>query len=306
MNADVQTLFGYVREHHPNTLASLNEARAIDEARFDRVAAEMVRWARGAWGDDVLPKLVDGFVTFTYEINVSQARYERAGHYEHSSFAKVYELVYGNREKMDAYIYGDYFTNLLWPHQLEILKFYEERYLDRFSGNEADIVEIAPGHGFWGLWALTRLPDATLRAYDVSPSSVEIAQNLARAAGLQERATHATRDALDLSSLPEASADTVVSCFLLEHLEQPQRLFDVVSHLLRPRGVAFVSGALTAAAEDHIYEFKRESEIFAMAEQAGLRVLETVSVNPSRTFPRAKYLPRSMGLVVQKRQNDIW
>ena len=66
-----------------------------------------------------------------------------------------------------------------------------------------------------------------------------------------------------------------------------------------------MTGALTAAQVDHIYEFRRESELVAMSEEHGLRVLETLSAAPKRTLPKARFVPRSMALIVQKRANDF-
>ena len=67
-----------------------------------------------------------------------------------------------------------------------------------------------------------------------------------------------------------------------------------------------MTGALTAAESDHITEFRRESEIVVMAEEAGFRVESTFSGAPTG-YPRDfRFLPRSMALVLQKKQNDNW
>lgn len=84
------------------------------------------------------------------------------------------------------------------------------------------------------------------------------------------------------------------------------KLFQVISHLLKPHGTAFITGALTAAQIDHIYEFRNESELVLMCEANGLRVTEMLSVAPRRTLPNARFLPRSIALIVQKRKNEIW
>ncbi len=63
---------------------------------------------------------------------------------------------------------------------------------------------------------------------------------------------------------------------------------------------AFITGVLTAAQIDHIYEFREESELVRMCELNGLRVLETLSASPRRTLPKARFLARSMALLVQK------
>ena len=100
--------------------------------------------------------------------------------------------------------------------------------------------------------------------------------------------------------MPKQCAHASVCCFLIEHLEKPEKLFEVIHHLLRPGALAFLTGALTAAQIDHIYEFRRESELVRMAEASGLRVIETLSANPKRLLPKARFVPRSMALLLQK------
>lgn len=182
---------------------------------------------------------------------------------------------------------------------MELSLFFRDRFLARLP-SASKIVEIAPGHGGWGVWALTNRPDARLVGFDISPSSMDIAALMAGAAGVSDRATYTLRDALDLGAMPQASADAVICSFLIEHLEQPERLVEVIAHLLKPGARAYLAGAITAAQVDHIFEFRRESELVVMCEKYGLRVLETMSVNPRRILPDARFIPRSMGLIVQR------
>ena len=147
---------------------------------------------------------------------------------------------------------------------------------------------------------------ARIHGYDISPSSIAIASSLAKAAGLHERATYEERNVLSPSDEANESADAVICCFLVEHLEDPARLFSTIENLLRPKGLAFITGALTAAQIDHIAEFRRESELALLAEEHGMRVLETLSGAPHRTLLNARFLPRSMAMIVQKRTQDVW
>jgi 2-polyprenyl-3-methyl-5-hydroxy-6-metoxy-1,4-benzoquinol methylase len=299
VSAPVEELLEYVRSRHPRSLAGVEEARAVDPARFDAYANLLVGWARRALGEQAVARTVDAFVRFSFEVNLAQARYEAAGCYENKSYAECYAGVYNERETMDDYLWGVFLTNFLWAHHMDISTFYEDRFLVRLPAG-ARLVEIAPGHGGWGLMALHALPSATLEAYDISPSSIAIAGALAEASGLQARARYSLRNALELDALAPAQADAVICNFLIEHLEEPPRLLEVIQHLLRPGALAFVSGALTAAQVDHIHEFRRESELVALAERFDLRALETISVAPRRTLPGARFLPRSMALILEK------
>ncbi|NNF16044.1 MAG: class I SAM-dependent methyltransferase [Gammaproteobacteria bacterium] len=292
-------LEAYLGERYPQFTTGVREAVSRAPERFGDIAEMYLQWLLQARGENGLFEAVDAFVQFTTDVNLAQARYEADGKYEYQSFAEVNDIHYSQDSQMYGYLWGIYLTNFLWAHHLEICLFFKDRFLSRIDDAGA-MIEIAPGHGGWGAWALHELPEATLRGFDISPTSIRIASSVMEAAGMESRASYVQKDAMELAEVDAESADAGISSFLIEHLEQPQRLFDVIHHLLKPGGVFFVTGALTAAQIDHIYEFHKESELVAMAENSGLRVLETLSTNPARTLPRARFLPRSMALLVQK------
>lgn len=304
MGRMLNILHEYVREQHPQFARGIEEAAKVQRSRFESTAELFLGWANGARGINGIQRSVDAYVQFTTDVNLAQARYEASGHYENQSFADVYDKHYSQDEQMQGYLWGIFLTNFLWAHHMEISLFYEDRFLHRLSEN-VEIIEIAPGHGGWGVWALTVLKQAQLRGFDISASSIEIARSVAKAAGVQDRARYEERDALVLGSLDRDQADAVICSFLIEHLEQPQKLFGVVEHLMKPGGRAFVTGALTAAQVDHIFEFRHESELVAMAEQQGLRVVEMLSTNPCRLLPKARFVPRSIALLLEKPQKTI-
>lgn len=298
-NRHIKRLLDYVDSQYPQFIRGIKESIAIAPERFETIADRYLAWLLIARGEEAIEKSVDAFVQFTTDVNFAQARYEASGHYENKSFEEVYKNHYSQKSQMDDYLWGIYLTNFLWAHHLEICLFFEDRFLARLS-SQPSVVEIAPGHGGWGVWALYQLIDANLQGYDISSSSIDIAFSVAKAAGVDSRVSYQERDALDLKSLDANVADAVICSFLIEHLEEPIKLFAVVNQILKPGAVAFMTGALTAAQVDHIYEIRQESEILAMAESQGLRVLESLSTNPKRLFPKAKFVPRSMAIIVQK------
>jgi hypothetical protein len=301
----IETLFQYLRDHHPRSVRGVEEARAVSPTRFDEIAALFLTWLVKARGEEGIPLAANAFVQFTTDVNLAQARYEAEGQYAHKSFSEVYADHYSQDEAMSGYLWGIYLTNFLWAHHTEISIFYRDYFLTKLPGAR-DLVEIAPGHGGWGTWALHVLPQARLQGFDISPASIEIAGSVMRAAGFGDRACYIERDVLDLAQAPAESADGLICSFLVEHLERPEKLFAVVHHLLRRHALAFLTGALTAAQVDHIYEFRRESELVQQCEEHGLRVLATLSTGPKRLLPKAQFLPRSMALVVQKRINSTF
>jgi ubiquinone/menaquinone biosynthesis C-methylase UbiE len=305
MPPNLEILYNYLRDRHPRSLRGVDEARAIAPDRFDSIAEMFLGWLIAAKGREGIAMAADAFVRFSTDVNMAQARYEVDGHYANKSFAEVYADHYSQQETMDDYLWGIYLTNFLWAHHTEISFFFRDYFLTRLCAAR-DLVEIAPGHGGWGTWALHSLPQARLQGFDISPSSIAIASSVCRAAGFEQRATYIERNALDLDQMAPASADGLICSFVVEHLEQPDQLFAVIQHLLKPRAVGFVTGALTAAQVDHIYEFRFESELVKMCEDHGMRVLASLSAGPKRQLPNARFLPRSMALIVQKRTHDTF
>lgn len=299
------TLLEYVRDRHPRSLRGIQEARAVSPARFDEIAEMYLGWLLAARGPDAIQPAVEAFVGFTAEVNIAQCHYEADGHYANKSFAEVYENHYSQNETMSDYLWGIYLTNFLWAHHLEICLFFRDTVISKFS-EAAQLVEIAPGHGGWGAWALHCLPRARLRGFDISPESINIANSVSKAAGIHDRTSYEERNCLDLGQVEPEIADGLICSFLVEHLEQPAQLFRVINHLLKPHSFGFVTGALTAAQVDHIFEFRYESELIRLCEENGLRVVASLSVGPKRTFPKANFLPRSMALLVQKRIHDTF
>lgn len=296
-----ERLLAHVEAEHPRSLRGVQEARAVDPALFDAIANQFLGWAAGVHGEDeAFRRCVAAFEGFSHEVLMAQARYEADGHYESSSFAECEAAVYADASVMDDYLWGVFLTNFCWAHHMELSKVYLERFVRKLP-TDAKVLEIAPGHGGWGVWLLSEHPNAQLEAFDISPSSINIATSIATAAGVKDRATYTRRDAMDLAGRPGGTKDAVICSFLIEHLETPQRLVDTMAHELRKGGRAWLSGAITAAQVDHIYEFTSESQLVVMCEQAGFRVVETMSVAPQRLLPKARYLPRSMGLLLEKR-----
>lgn len=302
MSQYLETLMDYFESKYPAYITGVREAQAVNPERFQVLAEKFLGWLIKARGEGGIEAAIDAYVGFTTDVNIAQVRYEQDGHYEHSSYQELYEKHYSQSSEMEGYLWGIYLTNFLWAHHMKLSLDFESRFLKKIR-IDSKILEIAPGHGGWGVWALNTLPEATLNGYDISPSSMEIAASVSRAAGVADRVTYEERDALTLDPEGAEKFDSCICCFLIEHLENPQQLMRVVSGRLKRDGIAYLTGALTAAQVDHIYEFKRESELLQMAENAGLRVLETHSVHPARLFPNAKYVPRSMSLTMIK-QHD--
>ncbi len=302
MSEDIKVLdlfWSYLHQQHGRSYETVRQNQRLNPKRFDAIASRYLNWLYQARkGEQGLQAAIDAYVVFSTEVLFAQAKYEQDSHYEHETHAQCNEALYSRRDRMDDYLWGVFITNFAWTHHFEISLFYEDRFFPKLT-TATQIYELAPGHGGWGLWLLDSLPKAQLKGIDISPSSIAIASSLADAAGLQNRVEYLLSDVLQYKSEPQV-ADACVCNFLIEHLEHPEDLFAKIYDLLKPGAVAFVSGAVTAAQEDHIYEYKSEGEVVAMAESEGFRLLELLSLASPKMLPNARYMPRSIAMILKK------
>lgn len=297
MDPNVALLFEAFRTHRPKMLPGIEVARVQNPAYFDRIGGELISLVVKAYGPAHLKDVVEAYTLFTIKVNTAQLMYEESGRYEPQTFDEVEAAVYSKLEYMTAYLLGVLVTTFAWEHHLRLVDFFERYFIDPKA--DGKLLEIAPGHGGWGLMALQRMPQMTLSGYDISEASMVIARKLAAANGFGARTTYARANALELDRLPPGGYDRAISCFLIEHLPEPVKLLTNLYHHVRPGGRVFLTGALTAAQEDHIYEFRRETELMQMAEIAGFRVVASLSDNPSRRIKKgATFVPRSMAMIL--------
>lgn len=304
--AYVEAFKACLNERAPIFAKELDRTMVAEPVAFHKVAEPMLKAAETALGASWAEQLVDGYCEFVLDVNRSQLEYEKTGRYKNSSFSEVFAAAYDNPEFMQLYHWGVYVTTFAWTHHLRIYKFFEDHFLPqlRKTAPSARLVDLGAGSGIWHLLALQHVDGLSVDAIDVSKPTIERSRSMARTLGFGERIEHTVADAL--SWAPTTLAQAGISCFLLEHLERPQVLLNNLAASLQPGAPAFVTSALTAAEIDHIFEYRRESELVLACEQAGFRVRAMYSAEPETT-PRTRYFaPRSIALVLQKRTNSIW
>lgn len=299
-NESLAKLLNYIEKNCPVFYPSILATRKQFPITFQRIGGLLAQWAEFSLGDGFEKVLGDGYVYLTIEVNSAQNTYEKTGRYPNTSFEDVYKVAYSNAEFMTKYHWGLYVANFAWAHHLKILEAFEQQFLPLLNPNDK-LLDLGAGSGMWSILCARAQSGMRVQGVDISPTSVERANNLAIHLGLTS-VTYALGDAQEYNN-PEY--DVAISSFLLEHLEEPKRLLQSLHHNLKPGGYGWITTALTAAEIDHITEFRKESEVTRFCEQEGFRVVYSLSTNPP---PRKKkrFLPRSMAMIVQKRLNDIW
>lgn len=301
-NQEVQALIEYIKANKKIFAAAIVHNYNNQPERFTELGEVMMEWAKKYLGNDYLKVLADGYSSFVIDVNKSQMKYERSKQYQNKTYKQVFETVYNNEAHMNLYHWGVYITTFAWQHHLDIYTFMKN-YFFHLLGKNGNALDLGSGSGVWSLLLSTNLPQWKIKGVDISERSVGLSTKMAQINGFSN-VSFDLGDALIYKG--KEKFDACVSCFLLEHLETPDKLFANISNNLNPGGYAFMTGALTAAEVDHIFEFKKESELTNLAEQHGFRVIATLSSAPSTHSKDFYFLPRSMAMVLQKKTNEIW
>lgn len=272
---------------------------------FCDLGETLLTWAKQQLGEGWLPILVDGYAFFVMDVNRHQHQYEKEGHYPNRSYDEVYDHVYGSEDFMKYYHWGVYVTTFAWEHHLKIMQFFRQQFLPLLKDTEVkEVLEFGAGSGVWSLLLTQALKGSHVTGIDISPYSVQLANEFVATLGRTQDVQYHQADAITFKA--DSPKQAGLCCFLVEHLEHPENLLANLRENMTDSGYAFVTTALTAAESDHIYEFRYESEVLKLMEENGFRVISSFSSAPPSHPKSFRFLPRSIALVLQKRHNDLW
>jgi 2-polyprenyl-3-methyl-5-hydroxy-6-metoxy-1,4-benzoquinol methylase len=260
----------------------------------------LARWAHAAYGERAFEDAARGYAQYCLGVAKSQQVYEKIGKYTPEDLPDVISEVYEDEGYMVPYMWAAILIYAFWPSMVNHLALYRDEFLGALP-QEANILELASGHGVLGLLAAEERLDIRLEGIDISPPAVAVANRLLAVSGHNQRVTFKIKDALDIGQgNPGGQYKGIIAAMLAEHLQDPSPLFQAISHLLADDGIVFFSTAIESAQRDHIYEFNQESEPLKMAENVGLRVTRLIS---DGSLPRAgaRFLPRAMAMILRRR-----
>ena len=302
--SNLEKFLDYFSQHCQIYFPAIQNTHLNHQKSFEELAQVMLNWAENHLGENWSKVLADGYLHFLMDVNRSQVEYERRGNYMNKSYNDVFDRVYNNPKFMNLYHWGVFVSTFTWEHHIKIYDLYRKSFLPCLNPEAGRLLDLGSGSGIWSFLTTHFLPQWTSQGIDISEKSVELSTTMAESSGFDKKVQFKARDALTFKGTEKYNA--AISCFLMEHLEEPQLLLQNMASNLETRGYAFITAALTAAESDHISEFRRESEIVSMAEEAGFRVFSMYSAAPLSHPDSYRFLPRSLALVLQKRKNDIW
>ncbi len=285
-----------VRDRFPMISGSLEENLHQGGERVRDLANTLLPFYARVMSWD-LERMAGAFARMTLEVNRLQLRYEMSGRYAVDDYETARRTVYDQRTAMENYMIGLVCSQFAWSNHFSQWCFFEDRFLTRRPLQR--ILEMAPGHGWFGLSALKHHAGATLLGIDISATSVEMSRRVCQAAATPG-AEYRLMDAMNPAEEMREAFDAVLCGELLEHVPEPERILAAIARTLKADGIAYVTVAITAAAPDHIYEFEDLAQVTTMVTAAGLAIVEQHLSATWTLTPRAKGPPRTLAMILQK------
>jgi SAM-dependent methyltransferase len=224
--------------------------------------------------DEQLEKAIEGYANFAVDSMRLQRRFVKTGRYEPKSYEEAGRQVYHNRDYMfGLYLPGLLLSHYLWPHHYRQLQFFH-RVMNPLIRNCAapTFSDIGPGTGFYSRRFLEENDKAEGWAFDISESSLEYSRMHASAFEVGDRFHLENRNVI---TDPGSVRRPFLICVeVLEHLEDPLGFLRAIREMLEPGGHGFITAAVTAANEDHIYLYSSGDDVGNQLEQAGFRILD--------------------------------
>ncbi len=296
---DLKIFSDLLSKASPIYSAIVEKQRALLGEQWAREFMDDMRSLFGPPESGTWEAAVWGYVEFSLDASKSQYFFEKNGKYKASSFSEVQKSNYDNADFMlSNYLPGMVVSHYLWPHHFKMGVTYRDKLMPIVQSriSPKTFVEGGTGSAMYTLHTLRSLPSVHGYAYDISASAVHFGRQLLERSGLQDRCDLLQRDVL--TDPPDDSADFVLSQEVLEHLEDPARFVQNLFRVVRPGGMGFITGAVTAAHSDHIYLFKTPEEVFDLLKDQGFKIVETVIEYADHPKPK-EITPKIAGALVE-------
>jgi SAM-dependent methyltransferase len=252
------------------------------------------------FGDDdtKLDAATKGYVRFSLDATRLQKRFEKTRRYDAKTYEEAGRLVYHNADYMNQmYLPGLLLSQYLWPHQYRQLLFFKEHFVPRLrSACEKRFADVGVGTGFYSRQALAADSAMYGVGFDISEHSLNYAQMQVDAFGFHTRWRHEKRNIL--VDPPNDRFPFVISVEVLEHLENPLAFIRALKRMLMPGGRGFITAAITAPNEDHIYLYNTWHEVAEQLEAGGFAIVasqEDLAYAPKADEP----VPRVAAFIVE-------
>lgn len=251
-------------------------------------------------GDAGMEKALDGYNEFSIESMRLHLEFQAAREYIRKPYDEVSIQVYQNDEYMfGQYLPGILLSSFLWLHHYRQLLFFREFFLKKIAtADDQRFHDVGTGTGFYSMQVLRDFPGATGDGWDLSPHSLRHTRHMLSRFGLENRYTANRADITSTSGIE--LKPFLMSVEVLEHLEDPLAFLKGLHAMLAPGGYAFVTAAVNAPHEDHIYLYRNAEDVCRQAEQAGFWVEQYMSADAYRPQKRIPIVPSATAMILAK------
>ncbi len=245
-----------------------------------------------------MEQAIRGYGAFSIKSMRMQAVFEKKRAYPLKTHRQATEEVYLNEEKMiKEYLPGLLLSHFLWPHHYLQLQYFKHMFISQMQcANARSFTEIGVGTGLYSYLLLESLPEISGRGIDISPAVKKfVEQYLTTGEKLP-------RYQLDLKNIMTGAGhlqtDWLVCIEVLEHLDDPLAFLKTLRKILNEGGKAFITAALNAAHEDHIFLYKTPDETRLQLVNAGFTIEQTFSALAYRPTSPGQPVPEVAAFIV--------
>jgi predicted TPR repeat methyltransferase len=223
--------------------------------------------------DKELHDAVNGYIEFAIDGMRLQKRFEKTRYYEPKSYEEAQAEVYDNHEYMfKKYLPGILLSHYIWPHHYLQLNFFRREIAPLIAQQESlEFCDVGPGTGFYSRQVLCLNENACGNAFDVSKHSLAFSKLQVEAFGVADR--FVTNKQNIVTSPTDKQFDFLMSVEVLEHLEDPISFLAGLKVMMKPNAYGFITAAVTAANDDHIYLYHSGEEVAEQLRQVGFSIV---------------------------------
>ena len=224
--------------------------------------------------DKSLRDAVKGYVRFALDATKLQKRFEVERQYIAKTYEEAANAVYHNQEYMiGLYLPGILFSHFLWPHHYAQLEWFHETFAPLVrESTDKRFYDVGVGTGFYGRQVLAAIADTVVTGVDISRFSLEFSKWHIDRFGLSQTWNPLRQNILEPPALEPRPF--FMSVEVLEHLEDPLSFIKGLRKLLAKGGYGFITAAINAPNEDHIYLYTKCSEVVDQLAEGGFEVVE--------------------------------